>query len=334
MIGEKQLRMAGTFLKYRFREIHPFEVQALLTTACNLRCQYCRCPSLDTPEMTTEEWVGIIRRFAALGTQRIKFQGGEPTVRRDFGELCRAARHAGITTAVVTNGLRLAAEPDLLDDLDEVVVSLDSVTPALHDELRGRGSQARAVKAVELARGRGLATYVNMVVSTETLGEVPRMLEFCEARGVRLNAQPIAFGREAFDGEACRLALSNEQNRALHRQLVLWKREGRALMFSPPAYQKAVDWPDNTVLTRRSAGASACMAGRFYVHVEANGDVWPCSMHGADFKAKNLRGDGVEAALRQARHHNCADCFYAYLCERKLLFGLHPSALLELLRRT
>ena len=75
------------------------------------------------------------------------------------------------------------------------------------------------------------------------------------------------------------------------------------------------------------------MAGRFYVHVEANGDVWPCSMHGAAFKAKNLLGDGVETALRQARHHNCADCYYAYLCERKLLFNLHPLALLELLRR-
>lgn len=135
MIGGKRLRMAGTFLKYRFRELHPFEVQALLTTACNLRCRYCRCPSLDTPEVTTGEWVGIIRRFAGLGTQRIKFQGGEPTVRKDFGELCRAARRAGITTAVVTNGLRIAAEPGLLEDLDEVVVSLDNVTPALHDEL-------------------------------------------------------------------------------------------------------------------------------------------------------------------------------------------------------
>ena len=334
MLGAKQLRMAGTFLRYRFREIHVFEVQALLTTSCNLRCRYCRCPSLNTPEMTTEQWVGLIRHFAGLGTQRIKFQGGEPTLRKDFGALCRAAREAGITAAVVTNGLRIAAEPELLDDLDEVVVSIDSVTPGFHDDLRGRGSHARAVRAVELARARGMATYVNMVVSTDTLGEVPAMLEFCEARGVRLNPQPIAFGREAFDRDAARLALSNEQNRVLHRQLVRWKREGRALMFSPAAYQVAVDWPDNAELTRRCAGESDCMAGRFYVHVEANGDVWPCSMHGADFVAKNLLGDGVEAALRQARHHNCADCFYAYLCERKLLFRLNPAALLELLRRS
>ena len=333
VIGAKHLGMALALLRYGLRELHPFEVQALLTPSCNLRCKYCRCYELGTPEMTTEEWTAIIRGLAGLGTQRIKFQGGEPTIRKDFAELCRVSRAAGITTAVVTNGIRLAAEPALFDGLDEVVVSLDSVTPGIHDGFRGKGSHARATRALDLAKERGVDAYVNMVVSTASLGELPAMLDFCEARGLHLNAQPITFGREAFGSDEHGLMLSQEQHRAMHGQLVRWKRARRPLMFSAAAYQHAVDWPDNRRLTRLSQGDSGCMAGRFYVHIESNGDVWPCSMHGADFQAKNILRDGLEEALRNARHHTCADCYYAYLCERRLLARFNLRAIFELLAR-
>jgi hypothetical protein len=75
------------------------------------------------------------------------------------------------------------------------------------------------------------------------------------------------------------------------------------------------------------------MAGRFYVHLEANGDVWPCQQHGAEWKPLNAARDGLDAALRHARGHDCGDCWAAYLNERKLLFGLRPAAVAEWVRR-
>ena len=33
-------RLAAHFLRYRFRAVHPFEVQAVLLNACNLKCEY------------------------------------------------------------------------------------------------------------------------------------------------------------------------------------------------------------------------------------------------------------------------------------------------------
>src|SRR5262249_23430497 len=157
------------------------EVQALLLNACNLKCQYCRCPEIKVPLMTTAQWQTIITQLAALGTMRIKFQGGEPTLRADFVQLCRTPRRAPITTAVVTSGIRIADNPELLAELDEVVVSLDAVTAAAHDRVRGAGSHASAVAAIEAARARNLPTYVVMVASRETVGEVDAMLQFCEA---------------------------------------------------------------------------------------------------------------------------------------------------------
>ncbi len=329
----ERARMLGRFAAHRLRELHPFEVQAILLNACNLRCAYCRFPELPTRVLGTEDWLRILRELGALGCLRIKFQGGEPTLRRDFPALAAAARAAGIIAAVVTNGQRIADEPNLLDSLDECVVSLDSATPEPHDRQRGRGTHARAVRALELARARGLRTFAVMVVTRDTLAEVEPMLAFCEARGVGLHAQPVAFGLHYTDDDVEHLALSAEEARDLHRALARWRRQGRPVMFSAPAYEKLLAWPDPARTSVRSPGPSRCMAGRFYVHIEANGDVLPCQQHGADFEPKNAAKDGLAAALRHVRGHDCGDCWAAYLNERKLLFSLHPQALLAWARR-
>jgi len=333
MIRARHFRLASRFLAHRFQELHPYEVQALLLNACNLKCSYCRCPEIKKPLMTTEQWRGIIRGLAGLGTLRIKFQGGEPTLRADFAELCAEAKRAGLLTAVVTNGLRVAEQPALLADLDEVVISLDAVTPEIHDRLRGQGSHTQAVRAIDLARAGGRKTYVVMVVTQQNLSEIEPMLRFCEERGVRLHAQPVLFGLQYSDEHGRSLGLTTEQVRLMHVKLSEWRREGRGLMFSAPVYEKVSGWADYGRLTMPSEGPSRCMAGKFYVHIEADGDVWPCQQHGGPFIAKNIVRDGLEVALRNAQGHTCGDCFTAYLNERKALFDFKPAALLGMIGR-
>ncbi|MDX2169296.1 MAG: radical SAM protein [Deltaproteobacteria bacterium] len=334
MLRARHLKLAARVARHAWRELHPFEVQAAVLNNCNLKCAYCRCPESPVALMTTAQWTATIAQLGALGTLRIKFQGGEPTLRPDFRQLCAAARAAGILAAVVTNGQRIAADPTLLDELDEAVFSLDSTRPEANDRLRGAGVHANVVRALDLARARGVRAYVNMVVTRDTLPDVAAMLEFCEARGVGLHVQPVVFGREYYDDTARAHALSHAEMQALHAQLAAWARAGRGLMFSAESYAQVTRWPDYDQLTRASDGPSRCMAGKFYVHIEPNGDVHPCAVYGsATFEAKNLLRDGLLAALRHVRRHDCGDCFAAYLNERKALFGLRPAALLGVARR-
>ena len=333
MIGRHHLRMAARFASGRLRELHPFEVQAALLNACNLKCVYCKCPEIATRLLTTEQWREIVRGLARLGTLRIKWQGGEPTLRPDFRELCAESQRHGIRTAVVTNGLAIAGNASLLDHLDEVVVSLDSPRAEVNDALRGDDVFARATRAMALARERGVRVFVNMVLTQRNLPDLEAMLAFCEERGAKLNAQPVSFGRIFYDDRARELGLTAEQTLEVHRRLAGWKRQGRAVMFSAAAYEKVHGWPDPLTLTAASEGESGCMAGRDYVHIEPNGDVHPCVMHGARFEPMNIVRDGLEPALRHVRRHDCGDCWSAYLNERKLAFGLRPQALLEIVRR-
>ena len=333
MLTARHLRLAARFATHRLRRLHPFEVQAAVLNACNLRCTYCRCPDEKIDLLTTEQWTDTIRGLAALGTMRIKFQGGEPTLRADFRDLCAAAQAQGILTAVVSNGLQFRAKPNLLDHVDEIVFSLDSVTPAHTDRMRGAGVHARVVDAIDLARARGVRLFINMVVTNQSIDEIEPMLEFCEARGIGLNAQPVVFGRKYYDDAARPFALSDEQVRSMHRRLAAWKRAGRRLMFAASTYDRVMDWSDYGEISHRSEGASTCMAGRMYIHIEPNGDVHPCAQHTAAFTPKNIARDGLEAALTHVQRHDCGDCFSAYLNERKALFGLRPAALLEVARR-
>ena len=189
------------------------------------------------------------------------------------------------------------------------------------------------METLALAKAHGCRVYINMVVHRDTLPELEPMLAFCESQGYKLNAQAVMFGHEYQDSRAVSLRLPDEQEREMYRQLAAWKRSGRPLMFAAASYERTARWSDYTVLATASDGPSTCMAGRFYIHIDANGDVHPCGLHTGTFVAKNIVRDGFDAAIRHTRRHDCGDCSLAYLNERKAVFGLNPRALLEVVRR-
>jgi MoaA/NifB/PqqE/SkfB family radical SAM enzyme len=334
MIRPRHLQMAGRYLAHRFRALHPYDVEINLLNACNLRCVYCRCPEVKMALLTTEQWCDVIRRLGEVGTLRVRFQGGEPTLRHDFRELCAEVQRAGAACGVTTNGTQIADRPALLDHLDEAVFSVDALTPEVHDRLRGAGTHAQVMRAIGLALERKVRAYVTMVVNKTNVDEIEPLLAFCEARGIGMHAQPVIFGHPYFDDAARPLALTGEQERTVHEQLARWKRAGRGLMFTAETYAGVARWPDHDVLAvRDESGPSPCMAGKYHIHIEANGDVHPCVMHHSTIVPKNLVRDGFEAALLHVQRHDCVDCFTACLVERKAVFGMRPAALLEVLRR-
>lgn len=333
MIKSRHVRLVSRFLVNRFRKLHPFEIQAYITSACNQRCVYCLCPDVKTKSLTKDQWKYIIRRLGALGILRFKFQGGEPTLRKDFRELCREAQALGMITATVTNGILIVSQPELLDYVDELVVSLDSTRESVNDSIRGPGAYRTALGTIDIALERGIRTFVNMVLIRKNFFDVEDMLAFCEKKGVLLNVQPAMFDRKYFVGKNPEISISDDESKNLNHRLSEWKSQGRGLLFSAWAYKKAGDWPSLASLTKQCDGFSSCIGGKFYFHIEPNGDVHPCGLHGADFSPKNIIQDGFDEAFQNARRHNCGDCWMPFMNERKAAFGLKLSAIREFLRR-
>ena len=65
----------------------PLWLLAELTYACPLQCPYCSNPvdyARTKGELSTEDWLTVLRQARALGATQLGFSGGEPLVRRDL----------------------------------------------------------------------------------------------------------------------------------------------------------------------------------------------------------------------------------------------------------
>lgn len=146
-----------------------------LTDRCNLRCIYCM-PLSEVPYAAREDLLSaqeigrVIDAAASVGFRRIRFTGGEPTLRPDLIEIIeQTARVEGIRDiALTTNGMRLPelAAPLRAAGLNRVNVHIDSLSATRLPQIM-RWGDARLVRAgIDAALAAGLAPMkLNCVVT-------------------------------------------------------------------------------------------------------------------------------------------------------------------------
>jgi cyclic pyranopterin phosphate synthase len=128
------------------RNIHYLRIS--LTDHCNLRCVYCMPEDMTfrpTAEMMQDgEVLTLVRLFAALGFDKFRLTGGEPTVRAHLVDLVREIAHTpGVRSlSMTTNGVLLnrLARPLADAGLQRVNVSLDTLDPDKFHRLTRWGS--------------------------------------------------------------------------------------------------------------------------------------------------------------------------------------------------
>ena len=143
-----------------------------LTDACNLRCVYCM------PEHMTfrprhellgdDELRRLITLFGRLGFRKIRFTGGEPTLRPGLVDLVRhAAATPGITAVgLTTNGVLLdqLAQPLRDAGLQTANISIDSLDEDKFRRLTRWGSLRDVQAGLAAAARAGLRIKLNAVV--------------------------------------------------------------------------------------------------------------------------------------------------------------------------
>lgn len=166
-----------------------------VTDRCDLRCRYCmseKMTFLPRDQILTLEEIAIIAdRFIARGVKKIRLSGGEPLVRRDFGDLARRiGRHIKAGTlqelTLTTNGTQLAEHAEMLAEagMRRINVSLDTLNPELFTRITRRGDISKVLEGIEAATKAGLKVKINMV-ALQGLNdqEFLPMLRWCDARG-------------------------------------------------------------------------------------------------------------------------------------------------------
>ena len=135
-----------------------------VTELCNLRCRYCMpedgvCKKRHEDMLTQEEMIMAIRAAAALGVRKLRITGGEPLVKSNIVELCRAAAAVkGIEdVCLTTNGTLLPklAAPLRAAGVRRLNISLDTLDAEKFRYITRIGKFEDAVAGIEAALAAG-----------------------------------------------------------------------------------------------------------------------------------------------------------------------------------
>jgi len=259
-----------------------------LTYACNLSCIHCLSSSgrRDPRELTTQECKVIIDELERMQVFYVNIGGGEPTVRPDFWELVDYATGHHVGVKFSTNGVKITediAERLAASDYVDVQVSLDGATAAVNDAIRGVGSFATAIRAMERLYAAGMKNFkISVVCTRQNIGQLDEFKAIAEHYSAQLRLtrlRPSGRGAATWD--------QLHPTAAQQRQLYDWlQTHGEQVLtgdsfFHLAAYGSALP------------GLNLCGAGRVVCLIDPIGDVYACPFAIHDnFLAGNVRGDG------------------------------------------
>jgi sulfatase maturation enzyme AslB (radical SAM superfamily) len=158
-------------------------------TLCNIACRHCfiSCgPKADqVPMMTAAEVEQALAEGRDAGMRQVYFTGGEPFLHPELRRIVRATLRLAPLT-IVTNGILIddaavewiakesAASPYSLD----LRVSLDGMTAAQNDPVRGHGTFDEIVEALRRLGRAGLSPVVTVVEHDEGLAGASARADF------------------------------------------------------------------------------------------------------------------------------------------------------------
>jgi pyrroloquinoline quinone biosynthesis protein E len=161
----------------------PLWLLAEVTYACPLHCVFCYNPvdfAQHGQELTTKEWINVLRDARAAGSVQCGFSGGEPLVRDDLEELVAEAHKLGFYTNLLTSGIGFTPERAKalkLAGLDHVQLSFQDSTRELNDFLSHTKTFALKKKAAELIQSNGWPMVLNCVVHRLNIDYIDKIIE-------------------------------------------------------------------------------------------------------------------------------------------------------------
>jgi len=195
--GERFSRAVSLGAPYR-----PVYVKIKLTWVCNLRCTMCNVWRQGRENhLTTSVVQALADELADLGTRKVHLSGGEVLTRSDVFEVVKAFSSRGMRINLTTNGTLLS--PESADRLVEsgvnnVSISLDGATPAIHDALRGKGNWKRTLRGIRNLRRAAkharhkLHIRINYVLTRRNYRDLLRLPEIAAQAGAdRLTLIPV-----------------------------------------------------------------------------------------------------------------------------------------------
>ncbi|MEQ8161464.1 MAG: radical SAM protein, partial [Smithellaceae bacterium] len=209
-------------------------------------------------------------------------------------------------------------------------ISIDSADVATHDFVRNKpGAYELAMRAMEATKKAGILLQVNTTAMEYNMPHLAELIDFADksGAGIMLMYQLVAVGR----GEKIEKATLKKSANKYLSELIATKQKTAKTIIEPVAGPQY--WPyllekngirEGKLLKLAGKVFHGCAAGRGFVYVKANGDVWPCPF--VEVNAGNIRDSSFHEIYRNApvfQHLRrreellkgvCGECNYKTVC--------------------
>lgn len=160
-----------------------------LTYRCPLQCVFCYNPvdfAAVENELTTEDWIRVLREARALGSVQLGLSGGEPLVRDDVEAIAAEAHSLGYYTNLITSGVGLSRErlTELKrSGLDHIQLSFQDSTRELNDFLSHTRTFELKRRCAEWIKSSGYPMVLNCVLHRLNIDHLDTIIDMAARIG-------------------------------------------------------------------------------------------------------------------------------------------------------
>jgi len=188
------------------------------------------CPFWQRPgeDSNIEREKAILRQIYDSGVCGIAFEGGEPLLRKDLGEILAFSRSLPLHTSLVTNGTLLESKIDEIAPYinGAVYVSLDGLEKT-HDTIRGvSGCFRKAVRGIIASREK-VSVAINTTIMAENIHEIEDLVKLAKELDTGIS---VAVAHEYCNTKASTPA--SHEIREIAEKLAEMKKKGYPLVNS------------------------------------------------------------------------------------------------------
>lgn len=274
-----------------FRSITSSGVRVLweITSACNLRCDFCLVEMKRKP-VSLEQALAMADELVARNVDKVLLSGGEPLLFRGVEHVMRRLLDGGVLVKLLTNGTvendavfrMIADDPGI-----EVSLSVLSVRPEKADAIfRRAGAWAKLCATLD----RLPPAQVNIItaVSTENYDEVEEILDWAAARGIPgisvINVFKDPTSPARFRDDCRDYTIERSRADALFDRLTAKRAEyaGRMVIRTTQF---------------RGCGGEECGAGRSVLYIDSLGRLLPCTLTDNTVWRERAAGLGIGEAM-------------------------------------
>ena len=161
---------------------NPNTLSILLTNKCNFNCYYCEfdCKKEGT-SLNIDLLKKILKQGSQLGIKRVVYDGGEPMLHEELGEVLRLSRKFNFQIGFVTNAWFIPEKINLLKKYNvyDFWIGIDGMDAETNDKIRGKkGSFKRIMQSIDTLKQNNMFVALNFIVLKENYKQLKKFIEF------------------------------------------------------------------------------------------------------------------------------------------------------------